>query len=107
MDDDEQLYLETFRMEAQELLSEMETVILLVEADAEDDDAINRLFRAVHTLKGLGGMFGLTEIINFSHALESVLDLVRGKQIPVSRELIDLSLAYRDQVGAMLGAADD
>ena len=103
--DEDALYLATFRLEAEELLHEMETVILLVEEDPENDDAINRLFRAVHTLKGLGGMFGLTDVINFSHALESVLDLVRSKQLAISRDLIDLSLAYRDQVGIMLGAA--
>ena len=95
-------HLETFRQEADELLGEIEAVILLIEENPDDDDAINRLFRAVHTLKGSGGMFGLTDIANFSHGLESVLDKVRGKQLAVSHELIDLTLAYRDQVGVML-----
>lgn len=97
-------YLETFRQEADELLGEIEAVILLIEENPEDEDAINRLFRAVHTLKGSGGMFGLTDIANFSHVLESALDKVRGKQMSVTRELIDLTLAYRDQVGLMLHA---
>ena len=99
-------HLETFRQEADELLGEIEAVILLIEENPEDDDAINRLFRAVHTLKGSGGMFGLTDIANFSHGFESVLDKVRNKQLPVSRELIDLTLAYRDQVGIMLHVDD-
>ncbi len=100
------LYQQTFRVEADELLGEIETVILLVEENPEDSDAINRLFRAVHTLKGSGGMFGLTDIANFSHGLESVLDKVRSKQLLVSRELIDLTLAYRDQVAVMLHVGD-
>ena len=102
------LYQQTFRVEADELLAEIEAVILLVEENPEDSDAINRLFRAVHTLKGSGGMFGLADIANFSHVLESVLDKVRSKQLMVSRELIDLTLAYRDQVAVMLhvGGAD-
>jgi len=99
-------HLETFRQEADELLGEIESVILLIEENPEDDDAINRLFRAVHTLKGSGGMFGLTDIANFSHGLETVLDKVRGKQLAISRELIDLTLAYRDQVGVMLHVGD-
>ena len=100
------LYKQTFRLEADELLGEIEAVILLIEENPSDDDAINRLFRAVHTLKGSGGMFGLTDIANFSHGLESVLDKVRSKQLQVSRELIDLTLAYRDQVAIMLHADD-
>jgi two-component system chemotaxis sensor kinase CheA len=100
------LYQQTFRLEADELLGEIEAVILLIEEDPEDGDAINRLFRAVHTMKGSGGMFGLTDIANFSHGLESVLDKVRSRQLSVSRELIDLTLAYRDQVAIMLHAGD-
>lgn len=100
-------HLETFRQEADELLGEIEAVILLIEENPEDVDAINRLFRAVHTLKGSGGMFGLTDIANFSHGLESVLDKVRGKQLPITHELIDLTLAYRDQVGLMLHAGEN
>ncbi len=100
------LYQQTFRLEADELLGEIEAVILLVEENPADDDAINRLFRAVHTLKGSGGMFGLTDIANFSHGLESVLDKVRSKQLAVGRELIDLTLAYRDQVALMLHVGD-
>jgi two-component system chemotaxis sensor kinase CheA len=99
-------YLETFRQEADELLGEIEAVILLIEENPADDDAINRLFRAVHTLKGSGGMFGLTDIARFSHGLESVLDKVREKQLAVTRELIDLTLAYRDQVSLMLHASE-
>ena len=100
------LYQQTFRLEADELIGEIEIVILLVEENPEDADAINRLFRAVHTLKGSGAMFGLTDIANFSHGLESVLDRVRNRQLPVNRELIDLTLAYRDQVAIMLHAGD-
>ena len=100
------LYQQTFRVEADELLAEIEAVILLVEENPEDGDAINRLFRAVHTLKGSGGMFGLADIANFSHVLESVLDKVRSRQLMVGRELIDLTLAYRDQVAVMLHVGD-
>jgi two-component system chemotaxis sensor kinase CheA len=104
--DPAELYQQTFRLEADELLGEIEAVILVMEENPEDDDAINRLFRAVHTMKGSGGMFGLADIAAFSHGLESVLDRVRSKQLPVTRELIDITLAYRDQVAIMLHAGD-
>ncbi len=99
--------LETFRQEAVDLLAKIEAVILVIEEKPQDSDAINSLFRAVHTLKGSSGMFGLTNIAEFSHGLESVLDKVRNKKLLVSKELIDLVLAYRDQVELMLNAAED
>ena len=99
-------YLETFRNEADELLGKIESIILVIEENPDDADAVNNLFRAVHTLKGSGGMFGMTDVANFSHGLESVLDKVRGKQLRVDRELIDLVLGYRDQVELMLHAGD-
>ncbi len=99
-------YLDTFRHEADELLGKIESIILVIEENPDDADAVNNLFRAVHTLKGSGGMFGMTDVANFSHGLESVLDKVRGKQLRVNRELIDLVLGYRDQVELMLHAAD-
>ncbi|MDR3528667.1 MAG: chemotaxis protein CheA [Rhizomicrobium sp.] len=98
--------LETFRQEAVELLAKIEAVILVIEEEPQDSDAINSLFRAVHTLKGSSGMFGLVNIAEFSHGLESVLDKVRNNKLAVSKELIDLVLAYHDQVALMLGPTD-
>ncbi len=97
----------TFRHEADDLLLKIESVILVIEENPEDRDAINGLFRAVHTLKGSSGMFGFDEVANFSHGLESILDKVRNSQLAVSRELIDLVLAYRDQVDTMLHRDED
>lgn len=99
-------YVDTFRQEAEERLAEMEEVILLIENNPQDLDAINRLFRAAHTIKGSGAMFGFDDIANFTHHLESVLEKVRDRVIPVTKELIDQVLAARDQIIAMLHAAD-
>ncbi len=99
-------HLEAFHQEAEDLLGKIESVILLIEENPQDGEAVNNLFRAVHTLKGTGSMFGLTDLANFSHSLESVLDKVRSRKLPASREVIDLVLAYRDQVALMLQATD-
>ncbi len=95
-------HLETFRQEAEDLLREMEEVILLIEADPGDRDAVDRLFRAVHTIKGSGGMFGLTDIVSLAHHVEAVLEKVRSGTLAVERELIDLVLASRDHMSAMI-----
>jgi len=47
-----------------------------------DDETVNAVFRAVHSIKGSGGAFGLTDLVNFAHKFENVLDLLRSKAIP-------------------------
>lgn len=95
-------HLETYRHEAAELLSEIEETILEIEEDPDNKEAVNRLFRAMHTIKGSGAMFGFDEIADFTHHVETVLDRVREGFVPVSKNLIDLILASRDHISAML-----
>ena len=99
-------YGDVFRQEADERLAEMEEVILLIESNPDDIDAINRLFRAAHTIKGSGAMYGFDDVANFTHHLETVLEKVREREIPVSKPLIDQVLAARDLIITMLHSAD-
>jgi len=94
--------VELFRQEAAELLSEVQECLLLIEDSPEDKDAINRLFRAMHSIKGAGGMFGYDRITEFTHHVETALDHVREGRLAVSRELIDLVLASHDCIQEML-----
>ncbi len=96
---------ETYREEANELLSELETALLDLEETPNDMDLIGRIFRAMHTIKGSGAMFGFDEIARFTHEVETVYDLVRNSKISVTKDLIDLTLAARDQIRAMLEAS--
>jgi two-component system chemotaxis sensor kinase CheA len=93
---------EVFREEAYELLAELEESLLALEQSPEDEELIGRVFRAMHTIKGSGAMFGFEEIASFTHEVETVFDLVRNGKIAVTRELVDLSLAARDEIRAML-----
>ncbi len=99
-------FADTFRQEAEELLAAVEESVLDMEQNPEDQDAINRLFRAMHTIKGSGSMFGFEAVASFTHHVETALDLVRNGAAPVSQELIDLILASRDQIKAMLDGQD-
>jgi two-component system chemotaxis sensor kinase CheA len=63
------------------------------------------LFRAFHTIKGSGAMFGFEAVAAFTHHVETVLDKVRDGLIPISAELIDLILASKDQIKTLLDAA--
>ncbi|TAN44479.1 MAG: chemotaxis protein CheA [Nitrospirae bacterium] len=93
---------ETYREEASELLTELETSLLELEESPEDKDLIGRVFRAMHTIKGSGAMFGFDNIAKFTHEVETVFDQVRNGKLPVTKNLINLTLDARDQIRAML-----
>jgi two-component system, chemotaxis family, sensor kinase CheA len=93
---------QVFLEEANELLADLETALLELEERPDDRDLIGRIFRAMHTIKGSGSMFGFTAVSKFTHELETVFDLVRNDKMTVTRELINLTLSARDQIIAML-----
>ena len=94
-----------FTEEAYELLSELEDSLLELEENPADQDLIGRVFRAMHTIKGSGAMFGFDEVAKFTHEVETIFDLARNGTIPVTKVLIDLTLAARDHIRALLDAA--
>ena len=91
-----------FEEEAQELLAELENQLLELEQAPDDKELIGSIFRAMHTIKGSGAMFGFDDIAAFTHEVESVYDKVRDGQIPVTKELINLTLRARDLIKLML-----
>ncbi len=93
---------ELFREEAYELIAELESAVLEIEKAPGDREQIGRVFRAMHTIKGSGGACGLDDIVSFTHEIETFYDLVRQGKISLDRESIDLTLAARDQIKAML-----
>jgi two-component system chemotaxis sensor kinase CheA len=107
---------ETFKQgfldEAREILVELEAALLALNEDHADSDHVGRVFRALHTIKGSGSMFGFDKLAAFTHDLETAFDEVRIGRLAVSPELIDLTLAALDQIRVMLeedagGAAAD
>lgn len=88
--------------EATELLDELEQGLLDLEADPHDQDLINRIFRAMHTIKGSGSMFGFDEIASFTHEVETMMDKVRGGELSLNAELIDQLFKSRDLISDML-----
>ncbi len=98
-------HIAAYREEASELLSELETSLLELEETPDDNDLINRVFRAMHTIKGSGSMFGFDEIAAFTHEVETVFDLVRNGKMVVTKTLLDLTLKSRDHISALLAAS--
>jgi two-component system chemotaxis sensor kinase CheA len=100
-------FIDVYRQEADELLVEIEEAVLGIEENPEEKEAINRLFRAVHTIKGSGAMFGFEKIVNFTHTLETVLDKLRDGLLPVTKELIDMVLKSKDHIKTILESSSD
>jgi len=100
-------FKETFKEEAYDLLGSLEDLLMDLEDDPENPEAISAVFRSIHTIKGSASMFDFNGIASFTHVVESVLDGVREGTVKVSKDLIDLTLMSRDHVLAMLNAEED
>lgn len=98
---------QTFIAEARELLQEMETALLALEAAPEDQDAINSLFRSAHTIKGSSGVLGIETVEKFTHLVENLLSRMRDGVIKASEENIDLLLRCRDHISELIRLAAD
>ncbi|MBI9080626.1 MAG: chemotaxis protein CheA [Pseudodesulfovibrio sp.] len=105
MSDD--LNRQIFKEEAYDLLGELEGALLELEQAPEDTDLVNQIFRALHTIKGSGSMFGFDDIAEFTHEVESVFDKVRNGDLPVTPTLCSLALKSRDYIRKMLDSADE
>jgi two-component system chemotaxis sensor kinase CheA len=94
---------QTFIQEALELLASMESALLAFEDQADPGESINAIFRAVHTIKGSAGLFGLEGIVRFAHTLETVLDRVRNHEVTLNRASISHLLECHDHLAGMVG----
>ncbi|MFH1914130.1 MAG: chemotaxis protein CheA [Pseudomonadota bacterium] len=104
MSDD--LNRQIFKEEAYDLLGELEGALLELEDSPGDMDMVNQIFRALHTIKGSGSMFGFEDIAAFTHEVESTFDMVRNNALEVTPELCGLALRSRDYIKLLLGAAE-
>lgn len=90
--------LETYIAESRELLEEMEHGLLNLEQEEDKIESLNAIFRAAHTVKGSAGMFGLDQIVAFTHGVESLLDQLREGQMDVDGDMIEVLLECRDHI---------
>jgi len=96
----------TFIAESRELLRDMETALLTLEQSPPDPEAINAVFRAMHTIKGSSGVFGFDAIVEFTHAMESVTEEIRAGRLAVDEVLVALLLACGDHVASLIDCLD-
>jgi two-component system chemotaxis sensor kinase CheA len=97
----------SFLQEAEDLLTQIEDCALNLEDQEDKQEGINQLFRAFHTIKGTGGMFGFQTVASFTHHLETVLDDVRAGKLPLSRRLLDLILLAKDHIKQLVDGKEN
>jgi two-component system chemotaxis sensor kinase CheA len=78
----------TFFQECEEQLAELETGLLAMEAGSDDAEVVNAVFRAVHSIKGGAGAFGLDDLVGFAHVFETTLDAVRTGKLAADPETV-------------------
>ncbi|MCP4186421.1 MAG: chemotaxis protein CheA, partial [Gammaproteobacteria bacterium] len=93
---------QAFAEEATELLEQSESILLKLEDEPDSDELINDLFRAVHTIKGSAGIFGFNDVVAFTHVAESVMGMLRDKELTLSEDLMTLLLDSRDQMNHLV-----
>ena len=98
-------YKQSFQEEAREIFVELEAALLELNENPDDRELVQRAFRALHTIKGSGSMFGFAKVAAFAHCLETAFDEVRAGHLKATSELIDLSLAALDHLRAMMDEA--
>ena len=91
-----------FRIEAGELLDQVEQGLLDLGHSLGDMDLINAVFRGLHTLKGSGAMFGFDALAAFTHHCETAFDRVRKGQVPATGELVSVILSAQDHMRALV-----
>jgi two-component system chemotaxis sensor kinase CheA len=96
------LLIQEFLVESEEFLQRMDQDMVALEAAPNDAELLNRIFRALHTIKGTSGFLGFEPVVRLSHRAEDVLNALRKGEVQLTRPMIDALLSARDYLGKML-----
>lgn len=97
----------TFFAECVDQLSELEGGLFSMSEDDADLEVINSIFRAVHSIKGGAGSFGLTDLVQFSHVFESALDVLRKDVSETTSDRLELLMGASDVLGDIVVSSRD
>jgi len=93
---------QVFIQESEELLQEMEDALLLMEESPDDEENLNSVFRAMHTIKGSAGIFGFDFIVAFTHPIETELDKIRSGERSIDSNLTAILLDCKDHTATLV-----
>lgn len=96
---------ETFFLECEDLLQDLETGLTAIRDGDRDPEKVNSVFRAVHSIKGGAGAFALNDLVRFAHKFETTLDEVRAGRLEPQADLIALFLRSADFLADLVASA--
>lgn len=89
-------FFQVFFDETEELLAEMEKLLLAIDVAAPDPEELNAIFRAAHSIKGGAATFGITDLTEVTHVLETLLDKIRQGEMALTSQHVDAFLSAKD-----------
>lgn len=95
-------YMGIFRAESEKYIKELNDSLLVLENDPEDTEQMNTLFRAVHTFKGMAATMGFKQIVELTHEMESLIDMLRTRQIVLNSSLTDVLFGCVDTLEGLV-----
>ncbi len=98
---------DTFFQECEEQLGELETGLLAMENGSGDEETVNAVFRAVHSIKGGAGAFKLDKLVKFAHVFETTLDKIRTGQLAASSPVMKSMLRAADVLADLVTFSRD
>lgn len=90
--------LQDFLIESSEILEQLSQELLTLEANKDDMNILNSIFRGFHTIKGGAGFLGIGPLVDVCHISENVFDILRQKRRQVDAELMDIILRSLDTI---------
>lgn len=98
---------EIFFQECEEQLAELESGLLKLNDGDRDPETVNAVFRAVHSIKGGAGAFGLDDLVSFAHVFETTLDCVRSNKLEPNQDVLKVMLKSADVLADLVSASRD
>ena len=98
---------EIFFQECEEQLAELESGLLRLNDGDRDPETVNAVFRAVHSIKGGAGAFGLDDLVSFAHVFETTLDCVRSNKLEPNQDVLKVMLKSADVLADLVSASRD
>ena len=95
----------TFFEECNEILADLDARLTRLQSETIDSEELNAIFRAVHSIKAGAGAFGLTDLVQFSHAFEALLDRLRDGRVVQDDRVSAVVVRAGDIVATLVGAA--
>ncbi|HAP36538.1 MAG TPA: hypothetical protein DCQ28_11580, partial [Bacteroidetes bacterium] len=98
--------LDSFIVESNEIFEKLGPDLLSLETNPEDAELHNRIFRAVHTIKGTSSFLGIEQVTELAHNFEDVLNKIRRKELQVTQERMDVMFRAYDNLKELLSRVE-